>query len=329
MITLKRCQDKEKWDDYILENGGHPLQLWGWGELKVGHGWYACRLFAHDDNENIIGAAQVLIKQLPLPFRSIAYIPRGPLVGESSRSDVLKGLAKYIKSHYHSVALTIEPDSEEYELLKGWVKSKNRILPSRTVILDLNKSESDLLANMAKKTRQYIRKSASEGIEIKRVRNREGVKECLDLYHKTAKRANFNLHNDQYYYDVFGRLGDNAPIFAVYAQGEMIAFLWLVISARTAFELYGGVNELGQELRVNYALKWHAIRKCKEWGLERYDFGGLIEGGVETFKMGWTDKDTNMAGTFDYPLSITYKVWATSFQSAKKVLRKIRSVFGR
>jgi len=27
MITLRQCHDKEEWDDYILENGGHPLQL--------------------------------------------------------------------------------------------------------------------------------------------------------------------------------------------------------------------------------------------------------------------------------------------------------------
>jgi peptidoglycan pentaglycine glycine transferase (the first glycine) len=82
-LTSWLCHSKEDWDDYILENGGHPLQLWGWGDSKSVHGWDAERLFLHDDDENVIGAAQVLYRRLPWPLRSLAYVPRGPVVDES------------------------------------------------------------------------------------------------------------------------------------------------------------------------------------------------------------------------------------------------------
>jgi lipid II:glycine glycyltransferase (peptidoglycan interpeptide bridge formation enzyme) len=329
MMTLKRCQNKSEWDDYILENGGHPLQLWGWGELKSGHGWHASRLFAYNDSEQVIGAVQILIRKLPPPFRSIAYAPRGPIIGDDNRDEFLGGLSNFVKSHYHSVSLTIEPDSEEFAIPSGWKKAKNRILPSQTVILDLNRSESELLADMAKKTRQYIRKSAAEAIQIKTVKTQEDLLKCLSIYKETAKRAKFALHSDHYYIDAFDRLGDHSPVFAVYIDGQPIAFLWLAISADTAFELYGGVNELGQQLRVNYALKWHAIQKCKEWGLTRYDFGGLIEGGVSTFKMGWTEKEVELAGTFDRPLSPFYELWVSGLPLAKKTIQKIKSIISK
>ena len=331
IMKLLQCHDKNEWDDYVLENGGHPLQLWGWGEVKSIHGWKAFRLFLYDDNqdEKVIGAVQVLVRRLPWPFRSLSYVPRGPVVNDDNRGELLIKLVEYVKRVHHSVAITVEPDSIEYAAPKGWKHSKNHILPSRTIILDLTKPDSELLNEMAKKTRQYIRKSASEAVTIESVRSKADLDKCLDLYRLTAKRAKFDLHSNQYYYDVFSKLADHSQLFATYADDQPIAFLWIVISADTAFELYGGMNDLGQQLRANYALKWHAIRKCKDWGLSRYDFGGLLDGGVTTFKMGWTEAETNLAGTFDRPLSVNYATWHRGLPMAKKTSRRVKKIFRR
>lgn len=327
MTSLRQCQDKQEWDDYVLENNGHPLQLWGWGNLKADHGWTAERLLLRNPEGEAIGGVQLLIRHLPWPFRSLAYVPRGPVVNSENRGLLLEKLTDYVKANHKSVCLTIEPDNVEFDIPQDWEESVAKILPSRTIILDLNKSEPELLNDMVKKTRQYIRKSASEAIVIKTVRNREDLDKCLAIYEETSKRAGFNLHDRQYYYDVFDKLGDHSPVFAAYVDDQPIAFLWLAISADVAFELYGGMNNLGQQLRSNYALKWHAIRKCKEWGLSRYDFGGLIEGGVTTFKMGWASEETKLAGTFDRPLSPFYSLWTIGLPVAKKIVRKFKSLF--
>ena len=326
---FKQCQDKREWDDYVLEHNGHPLQLWGWGDIKAAHGWKAYRLFLNNDDEEVIGAVQLLIRRLPWPLRSLAYVPRGPIVSENNREVLLEELAEYAKWAHHSVAVTIEPDSTEYTVTQGWKKSANHILPARTIILDLTRPVPELLNDMAKKTRQYIRKSMAEAMKIKMVRTRAELDKCLAVYHATARRAKFSLHDDQYYYDIFDKLGDHSPVFAAYVDDQPIAFLWLAISADTAFELYGGMNEMGQQLRANYALKWYAIRKCKEWELSRYDFGGLLDGGVTTFKRGWADAETELAGTFDRPLSIFYGIWNGGLPMAKTVIRRIKGLFKR
>lgn len=325
MIELQRCTDSELWDDYILENNGHPLQLWSWGQLKTAHGWSADRLLAYDTDDNIVAAAQVLTRKLPAPLRAFSYVPRGPVGQQGTSQDFLEMIADYTKREHHSVALSIEPDMTKFDIPQGWVSAKNSILPSKTIVLDLSKSDSDLLSVMEKKTRQYIRKSTAEAMTIKQVRSREDLTKCLDVYHETAKRAHFSMHSDQYYFDVFNLMGDYSPVFAAYQDDQPIAFLWMAISADTAFELYGGMNQQGQDLRANYALKWYAIRKTKEWGLTRYDFGGLIGDGVSNFKRSWAEGDTDLAGTFDRPLSPLYKVWNSGLPAAKSVVRKVKS----
>jgi lipid II:glycine glycyltransferase (peptidoglycan interpeptide bridge formation enzyme) len=86
------------------------------------------------------------------------------------------------------------------------------------------------------------------------------------------------------------------------------------------------MNEQGQQLRINYALKWHAIRKCKEWGIERYDMNGLLNDGVSTFKQGFAAHENMLAGTYDYALSPLYVIWSKGLPLAKKGVRTLNKL---
>ncbi|MFZ2545035.1 MAG: peptidoglycan bridge formation glycyltransferase FemA/FemB family protein [Candidatus Saccharimonadales bacterium] len=326
MISIQICENREEWDDYIVENDGHPLQLWGWGETKAAHGWSAERLFAYDIDKNVIGATQILVRKLPWPFKALVYVPRGPVTTSDNTAEFLDALANYARSQYSAVAISIEPDWAELPVLsKGWQKGENTILLPSTLILDLTKTEDELLASMSKKTRQYIRKSGGgDGVGVQQIKGAEYFEACLAIYSETATRAGFAIHGDDYYRDVFKNLGEASPIFVAFHEGEPIAFLWLAISASTAFELYGGMNEKGQELRANYALKWHAIQKTKEWGISRYDMNGLVSDGVSNFKRGFADHEDMLVGTYDKPLSPLYLIWTKGLPVAKKIVHTLK-----
>lgn len=326
MIDMRVCDNPDEWDDIVLDMGGHPLQLWGWGELKSGNGWRVDRLVFRE-NESVIGFYQILTRKLPLPFRAFSYIPRGSLF-HVKQSEILDVAASYVKGKYKSVALSFEPDSMIFDKPDGWILATNKILPAETVLLDLNLSEDELQSTMAKKTRQYIRKSAKE-VEIKQVKAKDEVLRCLDIYKQTARRAGFALHSDDYYLSVMEKMSDHAPLFAAYKKGQPVAFLWMAISGTTGYELYGGMNEEGQSLRANYALKWHAISKLKQWGLQKYDFGGIVAGGVANFKQGWVSDTVFFAGTFDKPLSPIYILWSHALPFAKRSAQKVRKILKR
>ncbi len=323
MISIQECISTTEWDEYVVESGGHPFQLSGWGTLKSLHGWKVDRLFVIDD-EKRIGCAQILTKTLPFPFRAFSYIPRGQ-VFHVKQEEALDTLAHYVKQKYRAVTLSIEPDTQEFDAPAGWTRATNKILPAETILLDITRDTDTLLADMAKKTRQYIRKSEKD-VTISQVKTPEQLAVCLELYEETARRAGFALHDEKYYIDVRENLGEHSPIFIASVDGAPVAFLWLAISGDTAYELYGGVNEIGQQLRANYALKWHAIQKAKQWGLTQYDFGGVISGGVATFKQGWSDGFAHFAGTYDRPLSPFYVLWSHALPFAKKSVQRMRAL---
>ncbi|HEU5121561.1 MAG TPA: peptidoglycan bridge formation glycyltransferase FemA/FemB family protein, partial [Candidatus Saccharimonadales bacterium] len=167
------------------------------------------------------------------------------------------------------------------------------------------------------------RKSAKD-VTVRQVKNRAEIAECLEIYHKTATRAGFALHDDEYYYDIFDKMGDYSPIFAAFHGEKMVAFLWLAISSEIAFELYGGVTEDGQAVRANYALKWQVIETMKKWGIRRYDMNGLINDGISTFKQSFADHETMLVGTYDKPLSSLYRLWSKGLPWAKKIVRALK-----
>ncbi len=326
MIRGRECTEMALWNEIIHDLGGHPLQLWGWGELKAAHNWRVIRVLFTDDEDGVVGASQILLRKLPASMGDIAYVPRGPVAREGSEVEVYAGLIDYVRSECNAIVVTVEPDSIHAPVGEGWKQSANTILIPRTLILDLTKPEDDLMAVMTKKTRQYIRKSASEAVTIRRVTAHEELVKCLEIYHQTAARAGFALHGDQYYYDVADKLDESSLVFAAFEGDTPIAFVWLAISQKTAFELYGGMNEQGQLLRTNYALKWHAIRKCKEWGIERYDMNGLLNDGVSTFKQGFASHEDMLAGTYDYALSPLYGVWSRGLPLVKKGVRTLNKL---
>lgn len=318
MTDVTRCLGPAEWDELVRTTGGHPLQLWGWGEVKAAHGWRVDRVQIGQ------GGAQLLIKPLPKPFGPLVYVPRGPFGQVLGNESTRNKLVRYVKQTYKPTVLSVEPDTTESINWKGWRKSANRVLLARTAVMDLTKSDDELLAVMSKKTRQYIRKSAGEGITVRLAESRDDIDECLAIYKQTAKRAGFALHSDRYYYDIFEKLGDDSPVFMACLKGHAVAFLWPVITPEVAFELYGGMNDEGQTRRANYHLKWSVIQAMKARGVTRYDVNGLLNDGVSTFKQGFIPEETQMSGTFDMPLSPLYPVWSRVLPAAKKVAQKLR-----
>lgn len=339
-LTVTPCTDRALWDRTVREAGGHPLQLWGWGDLKSAHRWSAERVLVRQGSAadaRVVGACQLLTRALPGPLGGFVYAPRGPVVMRSeadsakpsadpSPGDIANAVAEFVRSTRRAVAVSIEPDEDagEFALDGNWREAKTPVLPARTLILDLRRSEEELMADMVKKHRQYVRKSGrEESLSIRPVETVAELDRCLEVYRKTSERADFGLHEDSYYHDAFTMLGDDSPVWAAYVDDHPVAFLFMAKSDRTAFELYGGMDETGQRLRANYALKWHVIRHMKSIGIERYDFGGLINDGVTTFKKGWASHENLLAGSWDRP-GPGYRIWTEGLPLVKSAVRRMR-----
>jgi lipid II:glycine glycyltransferase (peptidoglycan interpeptide bridge formation enzyme) len=343
-VTVEEVTSRQQWDDLILSAGGHPLQLWGWGEAKSTGSWTARRLRIVDGETNI-GLVQVLVRALPWPFKALSYVPRGPVICDAAgatgygvghagrRALVVATVVDWCRRNVGGVGVTFEPDWLEGTRVEvpKMRPARNTILIPSTLIFDLSQSEETLQSAMTKKTRQYIRKSQREDLEFREVKSKHELAQCLDIYRATAQRAGFGIHEDSYYELVKSELGDNAPIFAAFARSveggrhdRAVAFVWLAASSVTSFELYGGMNDDGQRMRANYALKWFAMQQMAERGIRRYDVNGLLNDGVSTFKRGFASHEDMLIGTIDVPLNgFLYGLWERVLPAGQRFMRRL------
>ncbi|MBD5787651.1 peptidoglycan bridge formation glycyltransferase FemA/FemB family protein [Cellulosimicrobium terreum] len=340
-LTIRTVTDRTAWDADVLALGGHPLQLWGWGEVKGAGAWRPHRLRVVAADGTLVGLAQVLARPLPAQFKALSYVPRGPVVlgdadgttDDALRSAVTTAVVRWCREHVGGVGVTLEPDWEAGTALDlaDARPAVNPVLYPTTLILDLTRSDDELMADMAKKTRQYVRKSQREDLEFRAVTTASELDACLAIYRATAERAGFGLHGDDYYRLVASELGEHSPVFAAFARthddgphDRPVAFVWFAASGRTSFELYGGMDDDGQRLRANYGLKWHAIGAMRERGVVRYDVNGLLNDGISTFKRGFASHEDELVGSVDVPFSMWYSAWNKGLPTAKKVVRHLR-----
>lgn len=327
-VLVRRVDDKDSWDKLVNALGGNPFQLWGWGDLKAETGaWEVVRLAVEDSNRTVVGGAQVLLRSLPFPFRKLAYVPRGPFGEKSHQTQIADAVAAYVRDQSPVVSILFEPALDEaidFEPENG-VEIEETILLPQTVILDLTQSEDDLLADMKRKTRYDVRKSLRDGLEVALVKDEETLEKCLDIYQETGDRADFALHGRDYYRKIFWDVGRYAPLYAGFIDGEPVAFLWLLASADTALELYGGSNDLGRRARANYGVKWEAILDQKIRGVRHYDMNGLLGEGITTFKTGFASHRNELHGPVEVPLSPLYPLWANMLPLAREAMAKGKS----
>ncbi|WP_018155157.1 lipid II:glycine glycyltransferase FemX [Demetria terragena] len=348
-LSVEPCLDPTAWDAEVNSAGGHPLQLWGWGELKARYDWTAHRYFVRDGAE-IVGSAQVLLRRLPTPLKNLAYVPRGPQAAEGDRARVLAALSAHVKAEHGSVALSIEPDwAEPFSPMPkkdagqltesglsvgptGWLKgladvgfarSNNTGLIPSTLIVDLTPDEDELMKGLGSSTRQNVRKSfRAENVRFGLVTEQADLDQILAINRETARRADFAVHSDDYHAAIRDLLGDRSQLLAAWEGQEVVAFVWLVVSDTTAFELYGGVNQRGMKLRLNYGLKFHAMTHVKAQGVHRYDFNGLLNDGISDFKRQFAKHEDRLIGTWDKPLSPFYPAFAKALPMVRRGLKK-------
>jgi lipid II:glycine glycyltransferase (peptidoglycan interpeptide bridge formation enzyme) len=334
--SVRECRDREEWDALVDRFGGHPLQLWGWGQVKAEHHWRVERLVVEDPAHDAAGAAaavgvaQVLYRALPWPLKSLAYLSRGPACAPEDAGRVLTAVAATVRAAHGPVALVAEPDWEEGSAgeralaASGFRRTDSTILIPRTLILDLTQTEDELMAAMSRTTRSNVRKNLKGTLEFRTVATEDELEQVLSIYRETAARAGFGIHEDAYYRDIWRYLGAASPIVAAFDGDTVVAFVWIAKSAGTAFELYGGVNAAGQKARANYGVKWAAFTAMKAAGCTRYDLNGLLNDGISDFKKQFAQHEDMLAGTWELPLSPLYPVYATGMPIARRALQQGR-----
>lgn len=324
IIREIEATDQEKWDSFVEGEGGHILQSYAWGEFKPQFGWIPLRLAVEDEGQ-ILAAAQILIR--PLPLASFSYLPKGPIIAESHR-EVLSVLLEAVHRTLRRrgcIFLRLEPDGEEgspwgEELSRlGFRPAAAPVQPQSTMLVDLRDTAEVLLGRMKPKTRYNIGLAQKKGVAV-----REGVEADLaDFYRlleETSRRDEFFIRSEDYYRQAWRLFSpaDRCRLLLATFNGQVIAGLMVFAWGGRAWYLYGASSQENREVMPNHLLQWQAMLWAKEKGCATYDLWGIPDEvghsgepedfmerkgglwGVYRFKRGFGGQVVRSAGAYDY-----------------------------
>ena len=334
MIRLEADQISE-WDQLLLQfPDAHILQTSQWAEAKKQNGWTPMYYQIGSNSQAPEGLALILRRQLSfagLRF-SVLYAPKGPVLhwdDQSSVSRMLDALQDICRKE-KAIFIKIDPDvllgtgipdtadeapapqglALQAELKRrGWQYSQDQIQFRNSALLDLQKSEADLLAAMKQKTRYNIRLAARKGVRVRQGEVSE-LPMLYKMYAATAVRDGFVIRHEDYYLKTWRGFiqADMAKILIAEVESQPIAALILFHFNGTARYMFGMSTESSRDLMPNYLLQWEAIRLAKQLGCHTYDMWGAPEvfdesdsmWGVFRFKEGFNGTVTRTLGAWDY-----------------------------
>jgi lipid II:glycine glycyltransferase (peptidoglycan interpeptide bridge formation enzyme) len=297
--------DMAAWDRFVAASpSGSYMQLTAWSEVKAINAWRTTRVVV-DRPDGPVGA-QVLMHDLGRTPWSIGYAPRGPVAatpaGVAAWTDAVRELAARRRLSH----VTIEPQVPTGEGLEpaleaaGWRLGRT-VQDPRTRIIDLDRPEADIWADLRSKWRQYVNKARRDGVAIVEV-GKEGIPDFHRIYVETAQRAGFVHRAESAYREVYRAFAARDAARLLLARlpgGEPAAALLLLACGRRVIEPYGGMTAAGGEARANYLLKWEAIRSSRERGFGIYDLWGVAHPGIEQFKAGFGGRELRYVGAWE------------------------------
>ena len=231
-------------------------------------------------------------------------IPCGPLL-EWSDSGAVKAafdeickIAKRERCVFVRVRPQLFATRQNLDLLAGLGlrKSPMHLAAEHTVIINLTKSEDELLAEMRRQTRYEVRRAAKQGIVVEKDNSEEIFREFHAVQTETARRQKFVPPSLKVLLAEREAFNENITIYVAKTNdGEPIAYGLIIKNGREADYYEAASRPLNRKLPGAYALLWQAIRDLKKEGYERFNLWGIAPAGqphhryagVTTFKTGF------------------------------------------
>lgn len=305
--------NQQAWDEKVIELGGSILQSWIWAEFQESLGYKIHRFSGQ--------SYAALAVELPLPMgKKYIYCPKGPL------GDALGCLPELKKLSQDSVVIfaRLEPQ-KEIDL----PRAAHEVQPHLVWMLDLNKTEEELLIGMKPKTRYNINLAQRKGVRV-REGDRADLIQLWQMMLETASRNKFRLYPQNYYFKMWEVLSATyLKVLIAEYNGRPLAGMLLAIFGDSAAYLHGGSSANHKEAMAPYLLHWEAIKLAKNSGLKFYDFGGIAGtdqthhawAGISRFKKGFGGFEVDSPGAFDLVFS---PIWYNVYKQARLVRKLIR-----
>lgn len=302
-MMIVDANNREEWDGFVKSRiEANFLHSWDYGEFITARGKTIVRRLVVVE-EKIVGAWEGVVETA----RRGKYmaIAGGPIMDYSKKSmvravfDDIRAQGEQLGCVFVRVRPQIEKTEKAFSLFKemGLRRAPMYLSVEFAGILDLEKSEEEILAGASQRLRRSLRKAEKAGVTVDKSTDVADIKGFYKIQEETARRQGFVVFSEEYLtkqFDAFAKNGE-AVLYTARHEGEILAQNFMIFYGAEASYHYGVSTEAGT--RISGAPKLHieAMRDARERGQKRYNFWGIVEEdetdhrfyGVSVFKRGF------------------------------------------
>ena len=188
--------------------------------------------------------------------------------------DEIKNLCKVENALFFQIETLDYKHFEEKDL--DWFEKKyyKKFITPFTAIIDLEKSEDEILADMKQKWRYNIRLAEKKWVEIYEAeKTDENIKIFYDLMNETTSRDWFFWNKFDYYKIFLEELDFAKLLFAEYKGKIISAWIFTYFWKEAIYYYWASTSDKNfRNLMAPYLLQWEAIKIWKWLWCEIYDF---------------------------------------------------------
>ena len=322
------------------------MQSYEWGQFREKEGIKFIRQGFFEENK-LTSAFQLTIHKIPKTNFTIGYLPKGDMPTD----ELINGL-KQIGKHEKCLFIQLEPNiiiksgnrngEDNNEKLVSQLTSLNLktaahpLFTKYSFILDLTKSEDELLASMHPKARYNIKVAQRHHVQVAQDNSEKAFEAYWKLTEETTNRQKFYAHTKHYHelqWKTFTHDTDTnkltSHLFTATYEGEILTTLLFFVFRDTLYYPYGASsNEHRNVMHSNLAM-WEGIRFGKKLGLKKFDMWGALGTepdpkdpwfGFHDFKRKFGPEHVEFIGSYDLVIN-------PALYQAYKVADKLRWLY--
>ncbi len=341
--------NKNCWEKNLNEfSEANFLQSWEWGEFhqKLGHPVYRVKFSARG------GGGMFLAIVEPAKRGRYLTIPGGPLLSNYGSVSLWKQavlLMKETAKKENCVFIRIRPQISVDEIAAsmrylGFRAAPMHLHAELTRVLDLTKSDEQLLSEMRKSTRYEIRRSERMGIKVEQSQNENLVDDFTRLQAETAKREGFVPFSGKYLLEQFRAFKKTMSVKLFFVNllrpglaaarpglSRPISMAFVIFYRGEAVYHYAASGDEARKIPAAYAIQWAIIHEARKRGCRTYNLWGDVAddqlgshrfAGPSLFKRGFGGNQVAYLHAHDLPLS--WKYWVNwGIENLRKKLRSL------
>lgn len=338
-MRVEDITDKQQWDDFVTSHEeANFLHSWQWGEFHLSRGKTVVRRGVFD-GDKLIGVYEGEV-ETARRGRHIT-VAGGPIVDWTDKpaAEALVADMREQGRKYHCAFVRVRPQLEKTDesmrLFRelGLHAAPMYLSVELAGVLDLEKSEDELLKNMRQRLRRALRKAEKNGITIEKSTDPARMKEFYDIQLQTAGRHHFIAFSEDFLTKQFAAFAEDnsAVLYTARYNGEVLAQNFMIFYGNEASYHYGVSTELGTKLSGAPLLHMQAMRDARERGIKRYNFWGIVDEdntkhrfyGVSVFKRGFGVDELRYVPAHDLILNPAKYAIDWTVETIRRKVRKV------